>query len=403
MVERLTSLPDPIRQVTIMETFSVSQIVAADECFLKVLVTRQEDGVVPLPPNPFAELGKVFHSLLEEAVRGLFDEEVVSQKGIEKVLDRLMKETHGRLEKDPRTASFADLTRTMTILEWERKRRSIIDVALEFVDNVRHGELTSHGARNKRFCFEDAQGDGRWVEVPIDVPDLRLKGRIDVLERKGGEIKILDLKSGRSQDSSGEIRPKIALQLRLYGIMAKVLDPRARVTLVVNNGEEHLIPFDSTVCTETMAWLRSTMGSLIPGSIITADKCARVGPDCLWCGIRHRCERYFREVPNLWDREVEWRLPLDTWGTVERLESNNFGLVNLTLLDGGNRRVKIFRVRKARLEGLNVGGRVWFFDLAASRPTFRGRMWRHPLNFHEIDDSDDTNRAWSLKVFAGKS
>ena len=71
MEERLTVLPDPIRRVTIPETFSVSQIVAVDDCFLKVLIEMQGADVEQLPPNPSAELGKVFHSLLEKVVKGL--------------------------------------------------------------------------------------------------------------------------------------------------------------------------------------------------------------------------------------------------------------------------------------------------------------------------------------------
>jgi hypothetical protein len=176
MEESLTVLPDPIRQMTIPEMFSVSQIVAVDQCFLKVLVSMQGDAIGRLPPNPSAELGKVFHSLLEETVKGFSDGEKASLKDLEALLNHLLNETRTKLEKDPHTASYADLTQTMTPLAWSRKRRSLLDAAFGFVERVSCGKETSHSARKGGFHFEDAKGNGRWVEVPIRVPTLRLKG-----------------------------------------------------------------------------------------------------------------------------------------------------------------------------------------------------------------------------------
>lgn len=396
----MTALPGPIRRVMIPQTFSVSQIAAAD-CFLKVLIEMKGATIEQLPPNPSAELGTVFHSLLEKAVKGFSAREETSVEALEILLYLLLDETHARLERDIRTSSYADLTRTLTPLAWERKRRSFVDVAFEFINNEPHLERAFKGAGNGGFCFEAARRDGCWVEVPIQVPHLRLKGRIDVLERKGEEIKIVDLKSGRVEDADGAVKPQIALQLRLYGILAQTLDPRSHVTLVVNNGTEHSVPFDHGVVAEVNEWLSSTMGSLVPGRIVPADEYAKIGPDCRCCGIRHRCERYLREAPTLWTREIDWRLPLDTWGTVESVTPRNDGMFDLALLDAGGRRVKVFSVRECQLTEHIVGKLVWLFELATSRPALRGNAWRHPLNFHEIGDSDLTDRAWSLQVFIG--
>ena len=403
MEKRIIVLPDPIRLVTIPKTFSVSQIVAVDDCFLKVLMAIQGDSIARLLPNPSAELGKVFHSLLEKAVKGFSNGEDASLEGLEIVLDRLLNETRTKLEKDPQTASYADLPKTMTPLAWERKRRSLLDTAFDSINSMQYVKKTSPRVRNGGFGFEDAKGNGRWVEVPICVPALRLKGRMDVLERTGDEIKIIDLKSGRVENAEGEVKPKIVLQLLLYGILAQSLDPRARVSLVVNDGAVHPVPFDPEIVKETEAWLHSTMSSLVTGAIISAEEHAKVGPDCRWCGIRHRCARYLREAPDLWIREIDWRPPLDTWGTVERQVTKSNKLFDLTLLDAGGRRIKIFRVRETHLSEFKIGKTVWFFDLAASRPALGGNPWRHPLNFHEIGECDAIDRAWSLQVFVGRS
>ena len=75
------------------------------------------------------------------------------------------------------------------------------------------------------------------------------------------------------------------------------------------------------------------------------------------------------------------------------------GLFDLTLIDEGGRLIKVFRVRESCITNLKIGNRVWLFDLATARPMQTGTSWRHPLNFHEIDESDAYKRAWSLKLF----
>jgi len=395
--------PDPVKQVTIPEIFSVSQIVSADDCFLKVLLASQCYDIERLRPPPSAELGKVFHSLVEEVTKGFFNLEDATIEYLETLLDHLLDECRKKLEQNPHTISYADLTRTMTPLAWARKRRLFIDTAFDFINNSRHVKKTTRGGRKGSFSFEDARGNGRWVEVPICVPVLRLKGRIDVLERTGDEIKIIDLKSGCVVDADGHIKPKITLQLLLYGLLAQYLDPKAHLSLIVNDGMEHPILFDSKIMEETESRLISMMSSFVSGEIVPAERHAKLCLDCSWCGIRHRCLRYLREVPGLWTREIEWRLPLDTWGTVERFVTNDNGLLDLTLLDEGGRRIKVFRVRETHLTKLAIGKRVWLFDLAASQTALDGNYWKHPLNFHEINEFDPTDRAWSLQVFFERS
>jgi hypothetical protein len=270
-------------------------------------------------------------------------------------------------------------------------------------NSVTYVKRATHKRRGGDFSFKDARGDGHWVEVPICVPSLRLRGRIDFLERNGDDIKIVDLKSGRIKNSDGEVKPKIALQLLLYGIMAQFHEPRAHLTLVVNNGTVHFVPFDSEVVEDTKGWLQSTMSNLAPGALVSAEKLANIGPDCRWCDTRHHCRRYLQESPDLWSQEIDWRMPLDTWGTVEQIIPKRNGLFDLNLLDAGGRHIKVFRVREIHLKDITIGNHVWFFGLAASRTALGGNSWSHPLNFHEIGESNAKDRAWSLQIFTGPS
>lgn len=396
MEERLICLPDPVREVTIPYWFSISQIVLARDCSMRFLLQLQKH-VKPLPLGPWAELGKIFHTLLEHAVKGLIEDHESSVESLCHYLDRLLNEARMILEKDPHTASYADLATTMTPLAWERKRESLVELAFEFSQRQRRQKYSDYPGANG-FSFENAKGNGRWAEVAIQVPSLRLRGRIDLLEREGEDTRIIDLKSGRITGADQDVKPEITTQLLLYGIMTQTLDPNARVALVVNDGEEHEIPFDSVVCSETHAWLRGILDSLPAGKNVPADEHSKVGPNCRWCSTRHVCERYLREAPYLWTQETEWELPLDTWGSVEKFMMKSDDLVDVTLLDDAGRHVKIFGLRQVHLGKIKAGERIWMFGLATSRSSLYKNSWRHPLNFHEID-FDGRNRAWSLAVF----
>lgn len=87
-------------------------------------------------------------------------------------------------------------------------------------------------ARNGTFQFEFLLRDGQWVEVPIEVPELRLNGRMDVLDRSGKEVKITDIKSGSIEDEKGEIVERVIRQIRLYGLMANWLTCLSSVFLI---------------------------------------------------------------------------------------------------------------------------------------------------------------------------
>ena len=396
-------LPDPICFVTTPEVFSVSQIVTANDCLLKGLLTFQNDDVVPLKSNPSAELGKVFHSLVEEAVRGFSEKKDVSIKMMEEMLDHILQKKEQLLKSDPSTAQYANLSKTMTPLAWERKRRTLLDLAFEFVGNSRSVRREQNKKQWHDFDYRNLSGDGRWTEVPIHVPELRLKGRIDLLERTGEEIKITDLKSGRVRGIDGEIRPGISFQLCLYGIMVQSLSPKTKVTLIANDGEGHPVPFDSSIAVGTEDRLQSLVDDLLPGARYCTRQYASIGQSCQWCRFRHQCEEYLNIIPNLWKCEVKWRLPLDSWGTVERIESTGRELVNLILLDEANRRIKISRIQRIHLEEQIAISRLYLFNLTTSLPSRQKSMWRHPINFYEIDDCRTCGRAWSLEVFKGES
>jgi hypothetical protein len=393
-------IPTPILKTTVPQMFSVSAVASADACLLKAIFkASSHEGA--LLQGPRAVLGNLAHELAERAIRGIGRTgEATTFEELEQILGSLLDDSRERLNRNPATASYADLPYTMIPLAWARKRRMILDLAYESAGRARPFGVAHDSLKQGNFRFENLPRDGRWVEVPIEVPELRIKGRMDVLDRHGNETKITDIKSGSIEDENGKIVESVLRQIQLYGLMANWLEPLTCVFLTILADVERPVPFDAYVRDETLAWLRAKMDLLPPGTAISCDSLAQIGPDCRWCDMRHRCVRYLREAPSLWAKNQNWSLPLDIWGTVQRIDANGNGLVDLTLRDDGGRQVKVFRLRNVHAANVNAGDKIWLFDLSASATDIRGSIWRHPLNFHEMGDSA-SDRAWSLNVFSG--
>jgi hypothetical protein len=400
MEGRLRNLPAPIHQVTVPQMFSVWAVASADACLLKaVFQTSSYEGA--LLQGPRAVLGNIAHELVERAIQGIRGTEEATFEELERILGSLLNDACKRLRGNPATAHYSDLPRTMSPLAWARKCRTILDIAYESAVRARpYGgapDTRNHGT----IRFENLLRDGQWVEVPIEVPELRIKGRMDVLDRHGKETKITDIKSGRIENENGEIVKRIERQMRLYGLMANWLEPWTHVILTILSGIERPVQFDADVRNETLAWLRSRTDQLPPGIKVSCGSLAQIGPDCKFCKMRNRCVRYLQESPSLWSSDLDWPLPFDVWGTVERIALKGENLVDLTLWDAGGRRVKIFHLRDAHITGIRTGDWIWLFDLSVSVADLRETSWRHPLNFHEIGDFA-SDRAWSLHVFSDR-
>jgi hypothetical protein len=397
----LKDLPEPIAEVEIPETFSVSEVASTQGCLFRMVLSRISETVASLPTNPAGELGRVLHALLEMAVQGRITCNDSPANGVENALDDLLREARDRLERDPLKKAYADLPKTMTPLVWARKRRIIVDAALRFLGTSGTGKPWIRDTEKAKFRYEDLHGPGRWAEVYISAPSLRLIGRMDLVENDPEGVTIRDLKSGQTHDESGQIKQSIVLQLHLYGVMVLGIESDVPLKLVVDDGEEHVIPFDSEDADRIREWLRSILDALPTHSIVFSNVLGTVGPACSSCGFRYRCETYLATAPLLWKAGAAWPLPLDIWGTVERLVVQADGLVHLTISDAASRLVKVFGIRETHIPGLHISDFVWLFGLKSLTGNKSKGTWRHPLNFHEIMDDDPRHRAWALQVFGG--
>jgi RecB family exonuclease len=394
----LNPIQKVIRSVQIPETFAVTQVAGNCDCFLKSILNTGRYIGNRLRSSPLAELGKISHAVIESSARDTLHGKPVSAQIIERKFEKLIADYQTRARTKAKPEKILKLKRTMPPLAWERKKRTLIDLALVYSNRMKRIPKTFSKPRKKQFSFQDAIGLGRWFEVAINVPALRLKGRIDILERTPEGLLITDFKFGDIKDEDGLLKSQIAMQLRLYGLMAASLDQTANISLFVNDGNLNPVPFDSKIANETKDWLRSLTDELPSGTVVQSEGLSKVGSDCLWCHQRHRCIKYRKEAPALWSREIEWRLPLDTWGRVDKLSMKD-ELAEIGMTDAGGRLVKIFGVRDQHLTNVKIGNALWLFNLAVSRRSCGGTTWRHPLNFHEINIHDEFDRAWSTQIF----
>lgn len=399
MAVSINTLPDPISDIEIPDTFSVSQVVHFDECVLSALTVPIVLDNDRLRESPSAELGKVYHALMERAVKCASSGEDVSFDDVSDWLDVLLEDVRVRLMNDPITESYADLKVAFLPVVWARKRRAMLDATMAILSSNSNKRSVSSANRQGKFDYRTIKRDGQWSEVPIIVPSLRLKGRIDLVKRLGSQITIVDLKTGQALNNRGEIRAEIVRQVYLYGLMVHKLSPHAEIDIVVNDGREHAIDFDAVVMSSIEEWLQTVLGRLTLGETKNAQSLANVGQSCRWCMIRHRCQAYLQNAPKFWSQDMKWRLPLDIWGTVKQVTDAGNGLYNILMIDAASRHVKLFRIREKYSSMVTIGQQVWFFNLSISRPNYHGKTWRHPLNFHEIGGVSPADRAWSMELF----
>jgi hypothetical protein len=365
---------------------------------LKTVVCSQRvEGVVPLIPHPKTELGNVFHKLLEMSLKGDIRRSGNFEEDVAETLRELLDAAQRKFSEDPLRCSHADLTKTMSPLDWDRAKRMFSDIAVDLLEiGRRHGAGSSGKGR---LHYDDLPEIGRWSEVDIAVPRFRLQGRMDVVEKDFETVLLKDFKTGRIKDSKGQILDHIVSQMLLYGLMVMELDGgRKRIRLLLERENQEEIPFDKSTVETTISRLDVVLGKLPAGTKVEAASLADTGESCRYCSIRHVCDSYLSETPAKWKSGAEHVLPKDVWGTVKEINLRP-DLNILTIHDVAGRTVKVFGLRDSLVSGVCVGERVYMFSLSAKTFLNPDGLKRHPLNFFENDLNDPWGRAWAAQLF----
>lgn len=389
----MTPEPSILLTSPIPQVFSPSQMAFGVHCLLRVVLGASRDLPI-LSSHPAGAIGRAFHKLVELAVQGRIERSESPDADAARTLDRLLDEEEAALSN--RLATPVALRTVFPPAIWRRKRRTALDLANSYLSGA-VPRITRVGA-GQVLSANELPATGRWSEVRLEVPELRLAGRVDVVERKPGKVTIRDIKTGRVETDAGELLRHVEDQLRLYGLMARRIWPDSEVELIVDHGRERQIPFGFDDEHRLTTWLESAFQQLPEGNADAAGL-ATLGDACDGCPHRHICPTYRAGVPALWRTDSAFRLPLDTWGRLTDVLYGPGGQCDLTLLDDAGRTVKVFGVVATRMTAATGGQWVSLFGLRSKDRRGGGDRWRHPQNFFEVADDDPFARAWALEVF----
>lgn len=399
----IPKLPPPVGKVKIPAAFSPSGLSQAAECPFKAVLLSREVFAPRLPTHPAAERGSVFHKLLERAGKGAVPRRGSVRQSVEAELELLLTDARARLAQDPDTAHFADLKATLSEVEWHNKSRCTLLAAESLLGSAPTPSSRPRNNDRQTLNYADLAGEGAFHEVEITSGDLRLFGRMDLVEiGRARKIRISDYKTGRVLDRKGEVLEHIALQLRLYALAVAHQDPSAQIELCILEGTSNRhVEWDTDIRARTESLLEEILGRLPAGEEAVSDELARPGPWCSNCPFRHVCRRYIEDAPRRWAAGCDsGSYPLDIWGELRGTEQTLVGIA-LNVTDAANRNVRVQRIdpRHGSLESYFTGRRLYLFGLAATQHSQHQGKHFHPRNFFELPGDRSPVRAWSLAVF----
>ena len=123
----MTSLPNTIDRCVAPASFTPSRLAAGERCLLRT-VLDSTPGVPALRAHPLAELGSVFHELLERCVKGQVERRGTPSEDAAWALEEMLDEADARLA-ERRGLEAPRLRELLPYMAWRRKRRMVLDLA----------------------------------------------------------------------------------------------------------------------------------------------------------------------------------------------------------------------------------------------------------------------------------
>lgn len=389
--------PRPLHEVIVPEAFYPSSFHALERCPLSVL--GLEAGNDLLPNRAEAVFGSILHHVLNQIAAGRW----AGRSDAVTAADYVLEWTLRSVERQSDT-SISMLRDVLGRRRWGDGRRHLLRWAQRSGarDEGTEPEPLNLWLQSKR---QGQPRDGFDVgrERLVASRRLRLVGRPDFSRQAAGSVHIVDYKSGRVLDASGEVFDEHLTQLRLYALVAEEAFPDSEVHLYVEHGVTELVRWDAHAREVVRERLEALSARLPAGRTLDAESLAHPGSHCVGCRIRHRCGTYLATVPSWWpDAPGNPRpLPLDVWGAivdVRRLSE----YVHVRLHAPVRGEVSIEGLAATwGIERLGMGSIVSFFGLASTEDLNQHGARIHPLNFHEHPPGPRWDRAWNLRVFSG--
>jgi RecB family exonuclease len=368
-------LPPILETVKVPAFFPPSSIAAAKTCLLRLVASSGSvnRNVFKLLPGPDAEWGSLVHRALER--KHTYEEflQDVSARSAE-------------LRSNSRTRSYSDLVTAIAPAK--------ITAAKNRIEQQPRPTGDVAGRRNVV---------RRGPEVKLESAELRLRGSADRISvEEDGTVVITDYKTGSAISELGEIKDEYVKQMHAYALMLQEQEGIGPIRLEVDDGEVHIVPSGADILEESRVAIIRATARFQSGAELDAQTLAEPGEACASCDIRITCGAYRSIVKSWWKGPPSGgRLPMDTAGVVQKLESAPNGQT-AWLTDLSGRAVQIVGLdARHGLSEESVGNTVWFCNAAHSsvRRGFNGEPL-HPRVFRELPRNRGDRRAWRLETFA---
>jgi RecB family exonuclease len=388
-------LPAPLAELNVPARFPVSLLGGWGGCIAKIALNAQSPEVkARFLPRGVAQIrGTLGHRVLERWVKA------EDEKSPGELFEEEYQSLVDRLKADPAREQYADIAAVYGKAEWNIFRHWVLQCC------DRAGQLRARGSRRAASGGHSVETIRVGAEVPISSDELRLRGKADLIRYIGdGRYEVRDYKTGAVLNDDGEVKEEIALQLQAYGLMLLERRPNATIQLVVDNGSELAVAFDSEARATARARIEKAVSVLPTEGTMRAADLERPGPDCWGCDARNMCQSYIDAAPKWWrgyPKELS-RIPADTWGKVISIGADG---QEVRLVDDAERRICVSRLdTRHGLDQCLVGEVIYFFDLEGSGTArdFRGNRF-HPRTFHELPRDQGERRAWALQCYEGRA
>jgi hypothetical protein len=218
-------------------------------------------------------------------------------------------------------------------------------------------------------------GTERWLESAA----LDMAGKIDLLERRGNSLHVVDLKLGATLNEEGNPPEEYVFQLAAYGILAKENFRSDHVVLeLVSPSAKWTRQLSSELEAKIHGVLNQIRRELPKDVIIDATDLAKSGPHCWTCSFRPSCPIYRAALRQL-HRHNECISPFDVIGKVVAVRIAK-ELADIQLTTSFSRRIVITNIPiEVASLSLAIGAQVAAYSLKTPEICGKGA---HIANFH---------------------
>jgi DNA helicase-2/ATP-dependent DNA helicase PcrA len=248
-IDREKFIPRQPDQRYKVDRVSYTDLEAFDTCPLKFYYRKILR--MPSPPSPYQLLGQVIHTVLEEAGKSMIDSKAM-------VLDSLI-------------AEFESRWRKIHLSDPDQKER-LMQRGRELLDNFVDLQSRRPG---KPELFEKS--------FELELPNARLTGRIDRVDKTPSGLAVIDYKTGKKDDA----KLKKDLQLPIYSLACKEIFgeyPSSLIFMFLRDGKIHEDSFEP----EALEAKRSEIEDRIE-KINLSDFAATPGFVCGFCDFQPIC------------------------------------------------------------------------------------------------------------------